>query len=148
MPFERRQAIDLDAHKRDPFAHHNSHFASSGGVGGVETVQVAVDRPDLLGTAEVRMIHAHADWAGNGLTVKTVKIDTGESSTYSVTFEVRTEPTDGSPITIATVATSTSTEAETDVLTNVVVNVGNYIYATLPATDVNNLGLEVNFTVN
>jgi len=145
---DRRQVIDLAAHKADPFAHHNSHYQTNGGTEGVKTVQVAVDQPDFLGTAEVRLIHAHADWAIQGLTVKTVKIDTGESSTYSVTFEVRTSPTDGSPTTIATVATAASTEAETSVLTNVVVNVGDYIYATLPATDINQLGLEVNFYIN
>ena len=139
---------DWIAHKKDPSAHHNSHFGvTTNTSGNTITVQAAIDQPDSLGTAEVRLIHAHSDWAPGGLKVVTVKIDTGESSTYSVTFEVRATPT-ASGTTIATVATSASTEAETSVLTNDAVGVGEYIYATLPATDVNNLGLEVNFVRN
>jgi len=144
---DRIEVTDWQAHRRDPSAHHRADFLESGGSGKIRTVQVAVDQPDILGTAEVRLIHAHADWAPGGLKVQTVKIDTGESSTYSVTFEIRTDPTDASPTTIATVATAAGTEAETSVLNNDVVGVGDYIYATLPATDINQLGLEVNFTI-
>ena len=144
---ERLQVVDWHAHKADPSAHHKADYRSRGGSGGVKTVQVDVDQPDLLGTALVRMIHAHSDFAPNGLNIITVKIDTGESSTYSVTFQIRSDPTDASPTTIATVATAASLEAETSVLTNSVVGVGDYIYASLPATDVGKLGLEVNFTI-
>lgn len=143
----RELAIDLYSHIKDPSAHHKADYRSLGGSGQTKSVQADIDQPDLLGTALVRMLHAHSDWAPNGLKLLTVKIDTGESSTYSVTFQVRTDPTDGSPTTIATVATSASLEAETSVLTNDIVGVGDYIYASLPATDVNKLGLEVNFTI-
>ena len=144
---ERIQVTDWYAHKADPSAHHKADYRSLGGSGGVKTVQIDVDQPDLLGTALVRMIHAHSDWAPNGLQIQTVKIDTGESSTYSVTFQIRSTTTDATPTTIATVATSASLEAETSVLTNSVVGVGDYIYASLPATDINKLGLEINFTI-
>ena len=140
---DRGSTFDGESHAEDVNAHR-----PGGGSPGVHTVQAAINQPDLLGTAEVRLIHAHADWAPNGLTLITVKIDTGESSTYSVDFEIRTEPTDGSPTAVATVATSASTEAETSSLTNADVSVGDYVYATLPATDVNQLGLEVNFTID
>ena len=142
----RELAVDLYSHIKDPSAHHKADYRTFGGGDRPWTVQADIDQPDLLGTALVRMLHAHSDWAPNGLTVLTVKIDTGESSTYSVTFQVRTDPT-ASPTTIATVATSASLEAETSVLTNNVVRVGDYIYASLPATDINKLGLEVNFTI-
>ena len=143
---ERIQVVDWAAHKADPSAHHKADYRTSGGGGRTLTVQVAVDQPDLLGTAEVRMIHAHSDWAPNGLKILTVKLDTGESSTCSVDFEIRANPT-ATGTAIATVATAASEEAETSILTNDVVNVGDYIYAILPATDVNNLGLEVNFDI-
>lgn len=143
---EQIQVLDILAHVKDPSAHHRADFQTAGGGGGTHTVQVDVDQPDLLGTALVRMIHAHADWAPNGLEVVTVKIDTTESSTYSVTFQIRSTPT-GSGTTIATVATSASEEAETSILTNSVVGPGDYIYAVLPATDVAKLGLEVNFNI-
>ena len=141
----RQEVIDLDAHKRDPFAHHNSHFASSGGDSGTAWAQATIDQPDLLDVAFFRFFHVHADWAPQGIKLLTVKIDTGESSTYSVTYQIRETPTDGSPVAIATVATSASLEAETSVLTNDVVEVGNYVYAILPATDLNQLGLEINY---
>lgn len=140
------ERIDIVAHKKDPFAHHNSHHASSGGIGGTWTVQAHIDQPDLLGTAEIRIIHAHERWAPQGIKILDVKIDTGESSTYSVTYEFRSTTT-GSGTTIATVATSASLEAETSVLTNDTLGVGDYLFATLPATDVNWLGIEVNFEV-
>jgi len=143
----RPDAVDWLAHKKDPSAHHRADFQTTGGSGKTKTVQADVDQPDLLGTALVRLIHAHSDWAPNGLQLLTVKIDTGESSTYSVTFQIRTDPTDASPVTVATVATAASLEAETSVLTNDIVAVGSYVYATLPATDVNKLGLEVNFDI-
>jgi len=142
---ERIEVVDWQAHKKDPSAHHRADFQTISG-GGAHTVQADVDQPDLLGTALVRMIHAHADWAPSGIKILTVKIDTGESSTYSVTFEIRATPT-ATGTTIATVATSASLEAETAILTNDVVPVGSYIYASLPATDVNKLGLEVNYTI-
>lgn len=137
MPFGRRQVIDLPAHKKDPFAHHNSHFGSSGGTDGVMTAQVPIDQPDLLGTALAPILDLDDLFAPNGIKILKVKILTGESSTYSVTFQIRDTTDDASPTFIATVATSGSTEAETIVLTNDTATVGQKIYAVLPATDVN-----------
>lgn len=147
MPLQRRDAIDLQAHKKDPFAHHNSHFGSSGGTGGTDFAQMTIDQPDILAESFVRILHVHADWAPQGIEVKTVLLDTGESSTYEVTYQIRTTTTDASPTTIATIATSASLLAETSVLENSVVGVGEYIYAILPATDLNQLGLEVNYQI-
>ena len=144
---DRIEVTDWDAHRRDPSAHHNADFRTSGGGGKPWTVQFDIDQPDLLGTALVRIIRASSNWAPNGLKILNVLIDTGESSTYSVTYQIRTTTTDASPSTIATVATSASLLAETGVLTNDVVPVNGYIYAVLPATDVNKLGLEVDFDI-
>lgn len=140
------EAIDWVAHKKDPFAHHNSHWGldTVASAGNTMTCQIPVDQPDLLGTAEVRMIHANSDFSPNGIRVLNVHVDTGELSTYSVTFEIRATPT-ASGTTIATVATAAGTEADESVLTNDIVGVDEYVYATLPATDVNNIGLEFNF---
>lgn len=139
---DRRTVFEEEAHVDDKVGHQV--VATTG----VHTVQADVDQPDLLGTALVRLIHAHADWAPDGLTLLTCKIDTGENSTYSVDFQIRNTPTDGAPTAVATVATAGSEEAETSSLTNADVGVGDYVYAVLPVTDVNKLGLEVNFTID
>ncbi len=99
---ERIQVLDIHAHVKDPSAHHRADYQTQGGSGGgTKTVQMDTDQPDLLGTALVRMIHAHADWAPNGLEVVTVKIDTTVASTYAVTYQIRSTPS-GSGTTIAT----------------------------------------------
>lgn len=147
---DRTGAIDIVAHLKDKYPHHGREGHESTGGGGsdgaVHTVQADVDQPDLLGAALVRMIHVHADWAPNGIKVLTALVDTGESSTYSVTYEIRATTT-GSGTTIAIVATSASLKAETSVIIEAIVPVGSYIYAVLPATDVNKVGLEINFTI-
>jgi hypothetical protein len=144
---DRIGVVDWQAHKADPSAHHKADYRSGGGGGKTKPVQATIDQPDLLAVRFLRLLHVHADWAPNGIKLLTVKIDTGESSTYSVTFQIRTTTTDASPVTIATVATSASLEAETSVLTNAIVDAGSYVYAILPATDLNQLGLEFNFDI-
>lgn len=141
------QAVDWQAHRKDPSAHHKADYRTAGGSGKTTFIQATIDQPDTLDETFLRFLHVHAGWAPNGIKILTVKIDTGESSTYSVTYQIRTTTTDASPVTIATVATSASLEAETSVLINDVVVAGSYIYAILPATDINQLGLEVNFDI-
>lgn len=143
----RQEVIDLDAHKKDPFAHHNSHYASRGGDSDTDYAQMTIDKPDLLDESFVRILHVHENWAPQGIKVLTVLVDTGESSTYEVTYQVRTTTTDASPTTIATIATAASLLVETSILENNIVGVGEYIYALLPATDINQLGLEVNYVI-
>ncbi len=142
--------VDWIAHAKDPWAHHHGHWGTVTNASSDNTItcQVPVDQPDLLGTALVPMLDIHANFAPNGIRIITVKILTSESSTYSVTFQIRDTTDDGSPTTIATVATAASTEAETSVLTNDTATVGQKIYASLPATDVGQLVVEVNFVKN
>ena len=143
FPIER---VDWQAHKKDPSAHHRADYQTTSGGEGPHTVQTYVDEPDLLGTLSVRMLHVHADWAPNGIKVLTALVDTGELSTYSVTYQIRSDTVTVTDI-IATVATAASLKAETSVIVNAVVPVDSYIFAVLPATDVNNLGLEVNYNI-
>lgn len=147
---ERTGAIDLVAHIKDKYPHHGreGHEGSGGGGsdGVVHSVQGAADQPDVLGTSLVRLIHVGSNWAPNGIKVINVLVDTGEASTYSVTFQIRSDTVTVTD-TIATVATSASLKAETDVIENAIVPVDSYIYASLPATDVNQVGVEADFTI-
>ena len=147
---DRTGVIDWPAHKADPSAHHPAHSqvtTSNGGGGtGVHTVQADVDQPDLLGTQLVRLLHVHEDWAPNGVKVITALVDTGEVSTYSVTYQIRSDPVTVTD-TIVVVATAASLKEETSIIINAVVPVDSYIYGLLPATDVNKVGLEINFTI-
>jgi len=77
------------------------------------------------------------EWAPFGIKLLDVGIKTDAASTYSVNFEEWTSPTDGSPSTIETVATSSSTEAEDDgTLTDSDIAAGSIIYIDLPDTDI------------
>lgn len=146
---DRPGVVDWPAHKADPSAHHpaDSQITSTTvSSGDVHTVQGDIDQPDILGTALVRMLHVHADWAPNGVRVLTALVDTGEASTYSVTYQIRSDPVTVTD-TIATVATSASLKAETSVIENAAVPVDSYIYAALPGTDVNKVGLEINYII-
>jgi len=110
------------------------------------TAQVHIDEPDGLGTQVCKLLYVHSDYAPNGINLITCRVETGESSSYSVDFEIWDDPLEGSPTAIATVATSSSTEAETSTLTNSSVDAGQYVMGSLPATDVNWVGMEITFT--
>lgn len=143
----RIEVIDLQAHKKDTHPHHNAHYRTSGGGGRPPTAQMTIDQPDQLDESFIRFFHVHSGWAPNGIKILMAKIDTGEVSTYEVTYQIRATTTDGSPTTIVTLTTSASLEVETSILTNDVVAAGSYVYAVLPATDINQLGLEINFEI-
>jgi hypothetical protein len=83
----------------------------------------------------VPILPVEAAWAPNGIRILDTYLKTSASSTYSVNFEEWTSPTDGSPSTIETVATSTSTEAEDDgTLTDADGAAGSIIGVDLPTT--------------
>jgi hypothetical protein len=123
-------------------------LGTAGASFGPATAQVHIDSPDALDTAVCKMIYVHADYAPNGLTLTTCRIETDASSTYSVDFEIWDDPLEGSPTAVATVATSASTEAETSSLSETSVDAGQYVMASLPVTEVSWLGIEIFFTRN
>jgi len=69
----------------------------------------------------------------SGITVTKAQLSTSASSTYSITLLDIADPTDGSPNTVTTVATSSSTEAYEE--PNVDVDAGRYLALDLPTTN-------------
>ena len=64
---------------------------------------------------DVINVAVESSFAPNGILLKKVGIKTNASSSYSVNFEAWESPTEPVPLTIETVATSTSTEAEDEI---------------------------------
>lgn len=115
-----------------------------------EMALVPVDQPDRLAESDVELVYAHADKFPNGITLLSCGINTGdESSTYSVDFQIRSTPDDGTPTAVETVATSGSKVAEDDgTLSATAVAVDEYVYAVLPATDVDRVNVWVTYTID
>jgi len=143
----RNRPIDAKWHLKgkDRYAHQVA------GATGVHIAQATLAVPDSLQSESdaYPILSVHADWAPNGITVQGCGIATSESSSYSVNFEEWTSPTDGSPSTIETVATSSSTEAEDDgTITDPDVAVGSYIFVDLPADDISWVHVWVTYTID
>lgn len=125
-----------------------AHNASTQPGSTVKSVQWDTDQPDLLGTALIKLLTVHSDFAPDGITIITVGLETGESSTYSVTYEIRNNPTDASPVTIKTIATAASEEVESSSLDEDSIAAGQIIYVVLPITDVGKASGFMNFTID
>lgn len=145
----------MDRHDRDTTFDNVSHTddteAHQPGIqlgSTVKSVQWDTDQPDLLGTALIKLLTVHSDFAPNGITVITVGLETGESSTYEVTYQIRNNPTDATPTTIKTIATSASEEVESSSLDEDSVDAGQIVYVVLPATDVGKASGFMNFTID
>lgn len=98
--------------------------------------------PDGVQSLEdaVMIFPVESEYAPFGIKLLSVGIKTDSSSTYSVNFEEWTSPSDGSPSTIETVATSSSYEAEDDgTLSDSDIAAGSIIYVDLPTTDIDML---------
>lgn len=107
--------------------------------------------PDTIQAVEdaVPVLMVEVEAFPHGITLLDLFIKTDASSTYSVNFEEWTSPTDGTPSTIETVATSASTEASDDgTLTDASIASGSIIYIDLPATDIDMLQVGGTFYVN
>ena len=103
-------------------------------------VDWTMDDPDTVVNEPVPLLNVHASRFPNGITVTDCGIITDPSSTYSVIFKNFSSPSDGSPVSIETVATSGSTEAEDDgTIDNPDIDVGSIVYVDLPATDIDGL---------
>lgn len=111
---------------------------------------VPIDQPDLLAEADIELFYAHADIAPDGATIISCGLNTGdEESTYSVDFQIRATPDDGTPTAVETVATSGSKVAEDDgTLTNTAVGATEYIFAVLPATNVDRVVVWVTYRID
>ena len=97
----------------------------------------------------ITLLVVEAEGFPHGITMVDCGLKTGSSSTYSVNFEEWTSPTDGSPVTIETVATSSSTEAEDDgTLSDGAIAVGSIVKCDLPSTDIDDLVLWFTYYVN
>ncbi len=81
----------------------------------------------------------------NGITVTKLWLKTSASSSYTLVVEDWTDPTTASAD-IGTVATSTSTEASTEVSYSV--SAGNIIMMDLPTTDIGWIALQVDYLKN
>lgn len=147
----------MDIHNRETTINLESHelYVSSHRPGVIpgETVGMSlapIDRPDLLATVEVELLYAHVDKYPNGVAILSCGLNTGqESSTYSIDFQIRSTPNDGSPTAVETVATAGSIVAEDDgSLSATDVAVDEYIYAILPITVVSRVNVWVTYTVN
>lgn len=141
---DRTSVIDLDTHGEDTTGHKPGTPPGST----VKSVQWDTDEPDELGTAEIKLLTVHSDFAPDGITIITVGLETSESSTYSVTYEIRDNPTDATPTTIKTIATSASEEVESSSLDEESVAAGQLVYVVLPVTDVNKASGFMNFTID
>lgn len=108
-----------------------------------------IDEPDLLKQNPVPFLTVHASRFPNGITITDFGILTfAAATTYSVDLKKYTSPTDGSPVTIETVATSASREAEDNgTIDNPDVDAGDIIVLNLPADDIDNVYCWMTFTI-
>jgi len=85
-------------------------------IGTVQKFSATVYDPDTIqGTEDaLPLLPVESDWAPHGIKLLSVGIKTDQSSSYSITFEEWTSPSDATPATIETVSTSTSYEEEDD----------------------------------
>jgi hypothetical protein len=142
---DRSTTFDSESHSASTTAHQ---YGSAPG-NAVKTAQVIIDQPDQLIESDIPLLFIHIDFAPNGITLISCGISTSASSTYSVDFEIRDAPNDGSPTAVETVATSGSLEAEDDgTLSATAVAVSEYVYAKLPATDVDQVGIWITYTID
>ena len=115
---------------------------------GLLTASVTIYDPDNLPTVDIPILAVEPEFAPTSITIVDCGIKIDSAKVYSVTFEEWTGPGDGSPGTIETVATGVSdTEAEDDGVDAGVIEDGNIVYVTLPATDVDTLQVWFTFTV-
>ncbi len=105
-----------------------------------DSVQATVDTPTIMPFDD--------DPAPFGITLRKVGIKTKPASTYSVTFKRFADPVDATPVTIATVATSSSTEAETTTLDSANMAADTILMVDLPTTDIDELVVFGSYTVN
>ena len=109
----------------------------------------SVDDPDELASQLFRLLHVHASRFPKGITITNCGIETDPSSTYSVDFKKYTSPSDGSPVTIETVATSSSQEAtDNGTIDNPAVAAGDFVYINLPSTDIDAVSVWITSTID
>lgn len=84
-------------------------------------------------TDTVAILPVETGWAPNGILITKFGIKTNASSTYSVVLEDWTSATSGSSVDIFTVATSSTSEAESGALTTTV-TAGDIVFIDLPTT--------------
>lgn len=139
-------AHDTDDNALEIYDGSNSRLIPS-----TQFAHISIYDPDTIQAVEdaVPVLMVETEWAPHGITLLDLFIKTDASSTYSVNFEEWTSPTDGTPSTIETVATSTSTEASDDgTLTDSAIAAGSIIYVDLPATDIDMLQVGMTYYIN
>lgn len=115
-----------------------------------KTAQAVIWDPDVVQATEdaIPILTVESTWAPHGITITSLYIKVDASSTYSVVFEEWTSPTSGVAAAIETVATSSSTEAESTSIDNPTIEAGNIVFVNLPTTAVNFLHVTINFYIN
>jgi hypothetical protein len=97
----------------------------------------------------IPILTVESTWAPAGITIRDIYLKTSASSTYSISLEEWTSPTDGAPTTIEAVATSSTTEAEDDgTLADGAIAAGSLIFVDLPATAESWIQVTFTYTVN
>lgn len=143
---DNRKALSETGHSTDDQEAHQLKIGRSA----VHIFSATIIDPDSAqGIIDaVSILPVESGWAPNGITLIRVGIKTKPASTYSVNFEEWTQPVDPAPSTIATVATTGGTQAETDSLSDSDIAAGSIIMADLPATDINELVVWGEFTID
>lgn len=117
------------------------------GTNTLQTVSVTIFDPDGVQAVSdaVPLLAVENTWAPNGITIRDIYLKTDASSSYTINLEEWTSPTDGAPVTIESVATSATTEAEDDgTLSDATVAAGSIVFVDLPTTTAN--WIQVSFT--
>jgi hypothetical protein len=84
----------------------------------------------------------------NGITITAIRLATSSNSTLAVNVEEWVSPTDGAPVTIDNIATSSSTEITETTISDASVAAGSYVMLDLDTTDINWAKLTVWYYVN
>ncbi len=153
-----RKSNIMDIHDRSTTFHGESHtddttaHRAGGGPSGVYTIGVSFNQPstlDLNGNDDFLIWEFDATRFPNGVTIIEFGIITPvAASTYSCSIVKYTSPTDGSPVVVETVATSTSYTATDDGIDNPDIAAGDLLYVRIPVTAVDQLFVRVTFTID
>jgi len=84
----------------------------------------------------------------NGITITAIRLATDASSSLTINVEEWTSPTDGSPATVDSIATSASSEVTETTITDASIAAGSYVFLDLDTTDVNWAKVTIWYYVN
>lgn len=134
--FGARSMVDVNKHDADPYRHQIASATGIIGSRGSSGAQLTILAPHAIDSA-IPVLHAHVSQFPNGITITDFAIGISAGSAgYTVTLWKYTSPTDGSPVSIESVATvGVAQEAEDDgTIDSPDLDAGDWVYAALPTT--------------